>query len=623
MFMPLVANEDGTPLFVKQTGVTLSAGDIVGILTLDDPSRVRHAKPFEGQLPAMGLPSSVGNKPAQRFGYLLETLRNILKGYDNQSILQSAVKELVEVLRQPELPYGEANAILSTLSGRMPAKLETSVRATIDAAQGKGMEFPALRISKQIENYIAENVQPQTRSNFLATLGGLDTLVTRYSRGLKDHEFYIIASLLVDYLNTEQLFSGRSDDAVLMLRDTYKDDPDMVAGLVFSHSRAAAKNNLMMLLLEHVKKEGSQSALELHFETTLKDLANLDNKTCAKVALKAREVLIACQMPNLGERSAQLEHILKSAVSASHYGEVRSHGRQPDVETLKELVDSRYTVYDVLPVFFAHPDEWVALAALEAYVRRAYRAYNIDAVDYFEGDILDNEPICIRWTFRNPSDSGPSKAMNGSHSRVQSYSDLASMVDTRVDGSLQETFRYGVMYSANTLGDLEASFMGALSYIKPSSISQASPLNVMNAVLRLEDAQQDLAAEEWLKTFVEIANLHSSDLRKRAVRRVSFMVCRLGQYPSYFTLRPTAGNEWQESSAIRDIEPALAYQLELNRMSNFNLEPCGVENHQIHVYYATAKENPSDARFFVRALVRPGRLRGGVSMADYLVSETE
>jgi acetyl-CoA carboxylase/biotin carboxylase 1 len=102
MIMPLIAAEDGIAQLIKQPGATLAAGDILGILSLDDPSRVHHAKPFDGQLPQLGLPNIVGNKPFQRFAYLKEVLANILAGYDNQSIMQSSIKELIAVLRNPE-----------------------------------------------------------------------------------------------------------------------------------------------------------------------------------------------------------------------------------------------------------------------------------------------------------------------------------------------------------------------------------------------------------------------------------------------------------------------------------------------------------------------------------------
>ncbi|KAI5281935.1 acetyl-coenzyme-A carboxylase, partial [Ascosphaera aggregata] len=63
MYMPLLAQEDGIVQFIKQPGSTLQAGDILGILTLDDPSKVKHAQPFMGQMPEMGAPQVVGEKP--------------------------------------------------------------------------------------------------------------------------------------------------------------------------------------------------------------------------------------------------------------------------------------------------------------------------------------------------------------------------------------------------------------------------------------------------------------------------------------------------------------------------------------------------------------------------------
>lgn len=69
---------------------------------------------------------------------------------------------------------------------------------------------------------------------------------------------------------------------------------------------------------------------------------------------------------------------------------------------MKELTDSRYSVYDVLPTFFEHDDPWIVLAALEVYVRRAYKAYTLLSVDYEEGDGLDDgeAPHAVTWRFK-------------------------------------------------------------------------------------------------------------------------------------------------------------------------------------------------------------------------------
>ena len=52
-------------------------------------------------------------------------------------------------------------------------------------------------------------------------------------------------------------------------------------------------------------------------------------------------------------------------------------------------------------------------------------------------------------------------------------------------------------------------------------------------------------------------------LAQQGVRRVSVVLSCRGQYPWYFTLHER-NVVWQEEQAIRNIEPALAYQLELS-----------------------------------------------------------
>ncbi|CAI2201667.1 16296_t:CDS:2, partial [Funneliformis geosporum] len=59
------------------------------------------------------------------------------------------------------------------------------------------------------------------------------------------------------------------------------------------------------------------------------------------------------------------------------------------------------------------------------------------------------------------------------------------------------------------------------------------------------------------------------------------------------------------------IHHIVAYQLELTRLSNFDITPCYTDNRKIHVYYAV------DSSF------DPGRLRNSVRKADYLISESD
>ena len=327
MYMPLVAQEDGVPLFVKQAGVSLEPGDIIGILTLDDPSRVKHAKPFEGQLPDMGHPSIIGSKPHQRLAWDIDILNSILDGFDNQATMNATLKDLFEVLRNHELPYGEATAVLATLSGRMPNKLEESIRHSIEATKAKpSHEFPAARIKKLLDAYLNE-LRPQDRTMARSSIQTLIDLAERYKYGLKAHEWNTVAALFARYVNTEKLFGGDIEQRVLKLREENKDGLENVAQIVLSHIKAPSKNKLVLSLLDTVKDYGAAALRpEINLAGVLKDLTTLESRSANPVSLKAREVLILCHMPSYDERTVSMEAVLRASVTPATYGESTARG---------------------------------------------------------------------------------------------------------------------------------------------------------------------------------------------------------------------------------------------------------------------------------------------------------
>lgn len=284
MYMPLVAAEDGIVQFMKQVGVTLVPGDIIGILTLDDPARVNHAKPFEGTLPSLGMPSVVGNKPHQRFRYALEVLNNTLDGYENPAVILPTLKDLIGTLHNPELPYCEMANTMSSFSGRLPAALEGNMRSAVEAAKSKNSDFPAVRLKKLLQNHIQETVRPADTAVFRAQLSPIFDILERYSQGLKAHEVNVFADLLERYEQTESLFNGSIEAKVLMLRDQNKDDLGKVVSLVLSHAKAQSKGRLVMALLDHVRSSGLiLSNPETRMYKILQSLAALQSRYALSV----------------------------------------------------------------------------------------------------------------------------------------------------------------------------------------------------------------------------------------------------------------------------------------------------------------------------------------------------
>ena len=662
MYMPLIAQEDGIVQLIKQPGATLEAGDILGILALDDPSKVKHAQPFMGQLPDLGPPQVVGSKPPQRFSLLHGILQNILAGFDNQVIMGTTLKELLEVLRNPELPYGSWMAQSSALHSRMPQKLDAQFESIVEKARQRRTEFPAKQLQRTLNRFLED--MPAGDAALLRTaLEPLADVMDRYAEGLKAHEFRVFTDLLDQYWKVEKLFSSttlRDEDVILKLREEHKEDIMNVVHTVLSHSKMGAKNNLVVAILDIYRpNQSGVGNVAQYFRPSLRKLADLESRATAKVALKARELLIQLALPSLEERKAQMEHILRSSVVESKYGETGWEHREPDLDVLKEVVDSKFTVFDVLPIFFNHQDPWVALAALEVYVRRAYRAYTVKRTDY----INDQEPFFLSWEFvlRKVGDTEYGLPIGGSSypstpgtpggelalKRAGSISDMSYLL-SKEKGEFDAS-RRGVIIPVPYLDECEEYLARALEVFPHSTGKKRPSQNGLKpdlerhrkpSLLKLEKDDEltgvcniaicdieDQTDEEILERITQIVDGVKSELLSRGVRRLTF-VCghKDGTSPGYFTFR---GPEYKEDWSIRHSEPSLAFQLELSRLSKFNIKPVFTENKNIHVYEAVGKDSPDsdktgiDKRYFTRAVVRPGRLRDDIPTAEYLISEAD
>ncbi|KZT07453.1 uncharacterized protein LAESUDRAFT_758466 [Laetiporus sulphureus 93-53] len=240
------------------------------------------------------------------------------------------------------------------------------------------------------------------------------------------------------------------------------------------------------------------------------------------------------------------------------YGEQGNDVRQPSADVLRELIDSRYTAYDMLLTFCNFHEQWVTFAALEVYVRCAYRAYSLLSIDYEEGDGLDDRdaPHIVIWRFNLPQLLSPPTTP----SLQASVSDLTYMINKHQ----KQPLRTGVIASFPNFAALTRGFDKVTSTLPPFDVQEYheqygannQPPNVLDMALRI---------------FKEIDDL-------------------LSLYPQYFTLH-NMSSSWEEEQAICNVEPALTYQLELSRLSNYNLTPCFTESKQLHIYHAIMHEN--------------------------------
>ncbi|KAJ2054343.1 acetyl-coenzyme-A carboxylase [Coemansia sp. S16] len=667
MYMQLTTTEDGIVQFVKQPGAALSAGEVIGILTLDDPTKVKHAKPFEGQLSAYGPPQAYGNKTHQLLRRSLLLLTNALDGFESHVPAAQLLQQVTELLQVSELPFLEIGEVLSALNSRLPARLSAALNAELTRAQQCGAEFPAQEMLASVDSYLNE-LSPTDALTLTATVEPIRSVLLGYQDGLAAHERGTFISLLQRYIDAEAIFSqsANEEEGFFALREKSRDQPEKIIETMISHAGVAAKNKVVLAMLDVIRPVNLQSGgLDTKYEEVLKRLTALSGRATAKVALKAREVLLQCQVPSLDERIRQMEHILKSSVTETVYGSGEEY-RTPSYDTIKDLTVSNYYVFDVLQSFLYHANPYIRLAALEVYVRRAYHMYSLVDFDYLTDE---SGPFMVHWRFILQDDSSGMFAgrisKNSSVSdlkRIMSVSDLAFAVDK--DADPEQYLRQGAMASFDTFAEMEDNFLRLLSLISGSMdynsraespalgmkpLNRFAPMSALTSDsagvrrqssgtvtpssqrptrfghvinIALQVPQDDPFDDDtWSQRLQQFTAAHANDLRESGIRRLTYVLQRSGQHPGTFTFREN--NDFQEDKTIRHIEPGLAYQLELPRLSNFDIRPCFNDNRQLHIYYGVSKQNSADCRFFVRVLVRPGRLRTAVATVDYLVSETD
>ncbi|XBW38089.1 hypothetical protein QEN19_003676 [Hanseniaspora menglaensis] len=617
MQMPLIAQESGIVQLLKQPGSTLNAGDILAILTLDDPSKVKHALPYEGLLPAFGTPSVEGTKPVHKMVSLTNTLANILKGYDNQVVMNASLIKLIDVLRNPELPYSEWRSHISALHSRLPIPLDEQLVELVDRSYSRGAEFPAKQLHKILEGAIEK--ESLVNPLFEITIAPLVDVTKKYIHGLQAHEHSVFSGFIEEYYRVEKLFSGnniREEDVVLKLRDECGDDLKSVVFTVLSHSRVSAKNTLAIAILKHYKPLCQVHAdVAAILSPVLEKVVGLESKSSAQVSLLAREILIQGALPSIAERTQQIEHILKTSVVDTSYGSGFTKRTAPDLIALKQLIDSNYVVFDVLTQFLNSKDLDVASAASEVYIRRAYTAYNIREVTHHKSD---QTPIAV-WKFQLPTDtlSAASPLKPKMLNRAMSVSDLTYV-------GQEDTIRTGVLVSVSHLDDVDSSLATALNQVsstpaasRGSSSSSANLSNVANVfIASTEGFETDDAILNKIRQSLEV---NQKELADGSIRRITFCVSfKDGSYPKYYTFR---GVNYEEDETIRHVEPALAFQLELPRMSNFKIKQIFTENRNIHVYEGLAKNSSVDKRFFTRGIIRTGKIREDISITEYLTTE--
>nr|WDE40200.1 acetyl-CoA carboxylase [Tegillarca granosa] len=646
MVMELRVTENGCVHYVKRPGAVLDPGSVVAHLDLDDPSRVQQAQPYTGRLPIPQNPSSHGEKLHQVFQRTRAELENIMAGFVLpepffKPSLKNSVEKLMKCLRDPSLPLLELQDLISMIASRIPPQVERAIRKLLSSYSSNITsvlcQFPSQQIANVIDGHAATLTRRTDRENFFMTTQGIVQLVQRYRNGIRGHMKSVVQDLLKQYLRVELQFQhGSYDKCIAQLMEKNKDNMSTVAGNIFSHISIQHKNTLVIMLIDHLC--GKEPGLTDDLASILSELTTLNNSDNAKVALRARQVLIAAHQPPYELRHNQMESIFLSAIDM--YG--------PDFcpENLQKLIYSETAIYDILQEFFLHPNAEVRTAALEVYVRRAYIAYEVNCLQHCK---LDDGSCVIEFRFLLPR-SHPNRMMvmrMDSSEKIQGLvnDDLSAHIDQLEEPPICQ--RMGIMAAFESFDTFVQHFDNIIDRFtmeldpdsrpdspvnslpgKEDTISIQSysetdePIHIINIAIKLDAKYDDEVLSEKYQNFCKE---NESLLYEKGIRRVTFLTSYKRNFPKYFTYR--AKFEFCEDKIYRHLEPALAFQLEINRLRNFDLEAIPAANYKMHLYLGKAKvakgQEVTDYRFFVRTIIRHSDLVTKEASFEYLHNEAE
>uniref|UniRef100_A0A8C0X3G9 acetyl-CoA carboxylase n=1 Tax=Castor canadensis TaxID=51338 RepID=A0A8C0X3G9_CASCN len=604
MILTLSVQESGRVKYIKRPGAVLEAGCMVARLELDDPSKVHPAEPFTGELPAQQTLPILGEKLHQVFHNVLEDLTNVMSGYCLPepffSIkLKEWVQKLMMTLRHPSLPLLELQEIMTSVAGRIPAPVEKAVRRVMvqyaSNITSVLCQFPSQQIATILDCHAATLQRKADREVFFMNTQSIVQLVQRYRSGTRGYMKTVVLDLLRRYLHVEHYFQqAHYDKCVINLREQFKPDMSQVLDCIFSHSQVAKKNQLVIMLIDELC--GPDPALSDELTSILNELTQLSKSEHCKVALRARQVLIASHLPSYELRHNQVESIFLSAIDM--------YGHQFCPENLKKLILSETTIFDVLPTFFYHTNKVVCMASLEVYVRRGYIAYELNSLQHRE---LPDGTCVVEFQFMLPS-SHPNRI--SAPISVTNPDLLRHSTELFMDSDFTRNFDEVISCFANVPTDtpLFSKARTSLYTEDDSKNLREEPIHILNVAIQCADHLEDEALVPIFRTFVQSKKHILVDY---GLRRITFLIAQ----------------EFSEDRIYRHLEPALAFQLELSRMRNFDLTAVPCANHKMHLYLGAAKVKEgaevTDHRFFIRAIIRHSDLITKEASFEYLQNEGE
>eukprot|EP01012_Entosiphon_sulcatum_P026964 TRINITY_DN3247_c0_g1_i1.p1 TRINITY_DN3247_c0_g1~~TRINITY_DN3247_c0_g1_i1.p1 ORF type:complete len:2163 (+),score=392.04 TRINITY_DN3247_c0_g1_i1:197-6490(+) len=436
----------------------------------------------------------------------------------------------------------------------------------------------------------------------------LPSVPSEVDQDFQSQMLYLFKFFVGKYLQMAQLFDSTPPDEVLLRqREEHKKELQRVFELFLAHS-SRRMHRVLLAILVKVEDIG----LMKDFAEPLGAIARLHNDRQAMVVLQARHMLSRLHAPSFHDKFQELSEKLNTAA------------KKKDTTILQSILLDAHYPFEMIARFFDDPNPALQCLALELHIRRSY-------VSTFELSNLEfrkrGHTWHASWVFRRRRHTTPSPLLEGivgamSSDNLESLADAAEAAEelaaaqaVAAGGASEEEAiegsGYGGLALFNTVEELKKKF--ADEVLSPLLHEDGDTTNVIEVLVNATDG----AGLEEL--FAGLVSQNRDELMElTGVLRITFLVVLKGRPPFYYTFRRKTN--FEEDLIYRNVSPTHAYQMELYRLRNYELQLYPLNNPRVHVYWAREKAsvrksseralpNFRERRFFVRVVAFPVDLR--------------
>ncbi|KAF1745296.1 hypothetical protein MXB_2628, partial [Myxobolus squamalis] len=676
MVMPLTVTESGFIHYMKTVNSVVDPGTIIARMELDDPNNSLSITPFTGNFENFEKPitnfncvsvnpsnsssfsglSSIedNNNPTAvlRKNYKLacHNLLNILDGHcvPEPHFTQNLDRDigiLTNYLSQPAFASFQLQSALSRVKNHLPLHIFNSISKFIRRYSVNITsiiyELPVNEIISIIDTHasIIENLEE--RKTFYLNISNFIKTLEHLYNGPKAYKLSILLEFVEKYLSVESYFSFFSFErsvAYVLNQNNFNccsDNNDsknhvtitQLLDLIISHANLNKKNILIVKIIDAIWEYTKyfNSSID-HVKNIMSKLANLATNNHLKVALCAKQFLIASMKPSFELRHNQLESIFLSNIGGSS---------EKSLRILHEVIQSDGLISDIIPNFFFSLNSQIKAIALEVYLRRIYFSYNLTRINHEQ---INDMPI-IKFYY------SPKGCLGRQEGFIQqndsNCNDLLSDFEDESCSSSSRNNRVksGIMMCFSSFEELNEFFIPFLSTITsfPKSGSPTSDKDIsynnftegfrtVNVCIQILSSNRSMQ-DEYSTLCQHFVKQNVEDFNYFSIHQITFSITNChGELPLFYTFR--AKLQFFEDKLFRNIEPEEGYLLEIKKMRNYDLEWVSCENPNIHVYFGKSKLHPEeskiiDQRYFVRTIIRNVGLISVEASFEYLVKASE